>query len=73
MNTVQSYPLASDHSWKDLTAVLEADEVRPIHRHSADQSHSKTHPAQKCHIWFSQIIDKIIAWLSSLGEIYKLE
>ena len=39
MNTGESYPLASDHSWKDLTAVLEADEVRPIHRHPANQSH----------------------------------
>ena len=47
MNTVESHPLPSDHSWKDLTAVLEADEVRPIHRHPADQSHGKTHPAQK--------------------------
>jgi len=45
-NLTKGNPLPSDDGWKDLAAVLEADEVGSVHRHSSDQSDREAHPWQ---------------------------
>ena len=50
---IKTHPLPSDDSWKDLAAVLEADEVGSVHRHSTDQSDREAHPAHPNYFFVS--------------------
>ena len=48
-----THPLPSDDCGEDLAAVLEADEVGPVHRHPANQSHREAHPAHRNYLLVS--------------------
>ena len=48
-----THPLPSDDRRKDFAAVLEADEVGPVHSHPANQSHREAHPKHRKYLLVS--------------------